>query len=247
MATLEPHALREAFGGAEAVVHLAQIGKQTATETFEDVNVGGTRAVAQAARAAGVRRVVYFGGLGVAHYGVKRHCTNAYFLSKLASELELYRSGLETIVFRPSYIVGPGGQFLAELARGLRAGVVERVGKGEYRLQPVAIGDAVEAVQRALDWPAARLPWVVDLVGPEALDYNQWLARLAAVLGVATYEVREVPLVLALERARLEGRLEDLDCLLCDETSDPGPLQTLLVRPLTPLPDALRQALSGVS
>lgn len=244
-AALEPNALREAFRGADAVVHLAQIGKQTATETFEQVNLGGTRAVAQAATAAGVHRVVYFSGLGVAHYGMRRHCTDAYFFSKLSSELELLRAGFETIVFRPSYIVGPGGGFLAGLVRDLRKGAVERVGNGDYGMQPIAVRDAAAAVLAALERPAGMLPFVYDLVGPEALSYNRWLARLASLLDVPRFEVRELELGEALERARRRGELEDLDCLLCDETSDPGPLETLLARPLTPLDEALRQALAG--
>ena len=46
------------------------------------------------ALAAGVGRLVFLSGLGVAHYGQARRCTNPYFLSKLAAELELHRSGL---------------------------------------------------------------------------------------------------------------------------------------------------------
>jgi len=36
--------------------------------------------------------------------------------------------------------------------------------------------------------------------------------------------------------------LSDLDCLLCDEVSDPRPLEALIGRPLTPLDDALAAA-----
>jgi len=245
---LEPVGLTQAFHGAHAVVHLAQIGRQTAGSSFETVNLGGTRAVMQAAAAAGVRRLVYFSGLGVAHYGKKRHCTNAYFLSKLLCEAGLLRSGIETIVFRPSYVVGPGGEFLPGLLRDMQAGEVECVGDGEYRLQPIALRDAAAALLAALERPAGATPFVYDLVGPEALSYNHWLERLVAVAGrSAGYRVRQVPVEVALQRARERGELEELDCLLCDESSDPAPLESLLGRFLTPLDEALRQALPGLS
>jgi nucleoside-diphosphate-sugar epimerase len=77
------------------VVHLAQIGSEKEGETFDAVNVEGTRAVAAAARAAGVPRVVYFSGLGVAHYGMAPRTTDRYFLSKLRAEAALFESGLE--------------------------------------------------------------------------------------------------------------------------------------------------------
>lgn len=247
LAALEPQMLAEAFSGAHAVVHLAQVGRQVSGQTFEHVNVSGTRAVVAAARAASVRRVVYFSGLGVASYGLEPHCTNAYFLSKLACELELFRSGLEVAVFRPSYVLGPGGSFLDGLVRELRAGRVQRVGDGAYRLQPIGIADAAAAVLAALERPASGMPRVYDLVGPEAVRFNEWLSRLAAAVGVGRYDVSETPVAAALARARAEGTLEDLDCLLCDAVSDPRPLEALLGRVLAPLDLALRQALHSQS
>ena len=89
VAAFERGALAPVFKGASAVVHLAQIGSERGHERFESVNVGGTRAVSEAAREAGVKRVVFLSGLGVARYGMNPRCTNPYFLSKLAAELEL--------------------------------------------------------------------------------------------------------------------------------------------------------------
>jgi hypothetical protein len=40
---------------------------------------------------------------------------------------------------------------------------------------------------------------------------------------------------------------DTLDCLLCDEISDPGPLQALIGRPLTSLPQALEAAVRGAA
>src|SRR5262245_9392129 len=69
-------ALRPAFEGARAVVHLAGISAERGGATYASVNVEGARQVAQAAREAGVPRVIFFSGLGVAHYGQARRCTN---------------------------------------------------------------------------------------------------------------------------------------------------------------------------
>lgn len=240
--------LARAFVGAQAVVHFAQIGKEEHGETFEAVNVGGTRAVIEAARQAGVRRIVYFSGLGVAHYGMTRHCTNAYFLSKLTCEVDLQRSGIESVVFRPSYIVGPGGHFLPRLVREIESGEVERVGDGEYRMQPIAVKDAAALVVAAIERPPGAQPSVFDLVGPEPITYNAFLARVAATAGrPATFRVREVPIEDAMRQARGPGyrgmRVDDLDCVLCDEVSEPRALEALLGRALTSLDDLLRAAL----
>jgi len=243
-------ALARAIEGARAVVHLAQIGAERGGRTYETVNVGLTDQVIEAARASGVSRVVYFSGLGVAHYGMTRRCTNPYFLSKLSAELRLFRSGLESRVFRPSYIVGPGDSFVPTVLAALAGGEVELPGDGEYRMQPIAVSDVADLVLAAAGSPSGSFPTVFDLVGPEPIAYARLLERLAAAAARAGHpsalRVREIPVAEADRRAReggYQGMLPDeLDCLLCDEVSHPGPLVALLGRNLEPLDAALDTA-----
>jgi len=242
-----------ALEGARAVVHLAQIGAERGGATYEAVNVGLTKRLIAAARQAGVPRIIYFSGLGVAHYGLVRRCTNPYFLSKLAAEVELYRSDREAVVFRPSYIVGPGDAFVSARLAEMAGGEVEQPGNGAYRLQPIAVGDAVALVLAAVLRPLDPGPTVFDLVGPEPVSYTQLRERLARVARAAgrpaDYRVREIPIPEVDRRAAAGGYRglspDEVDVLLCDEVSDPSPLVAFLGRPLTPLDDALRAAVAA--
>lgn len=248
-------AFARSLEGCRAVVHLAQIGAERSGATYDAVNVAGTERVIEAARVAGVERVVYFSGLGVARYGLAPRCTNPYFLSKLAAEVALFRSGRDVVVFRPSYIVGPGDAFVPMLLEAMAAGEVERPGDGSYRLQPIAVGDAAALVVAAIEGVGRAGPRVFDLVGPEALPYARFLDRLAAVARAqgkpADYRVREVPIEEADRQARAGGyqgmREDALDCLLCDEVSDSGPLEALRGRFLTPLDESLAAAVRASS
>src|SRR5262249_5927263 len=112
---LEASLLAPVFADCAAVVHLAMIGSEHPGETYESVNIRGTEEVVSAAGRAAVPRVVLFSGLGVARYGQSPRCTNPYFLSKLAAEVALYRSGREAVVFRPSYVIGAGDPFVPRL------------------------------------------------------------------------------------------------------------------------------------
>jgi nucleoside-diphosphate-sugar epimerase len=243
--------LARAFAGAGAVVHLAQIGAERGEATYEEVNVGLTEVVVEACRRAGVTRIVFFSGLGVARYGMSRRCTNPYFLSKLAAEVALFGSDREAVVFRPSYIVGPGDAFVKTVLDAMRSGELERPGDGTYRLQPIAVGDAAALVLAAASRPPGVFPHAFDLVGPEPVSYSQLLERLAGVARAQgrelRFRIREVPLDEVDRQARdggFQGMLPDeLDCLLCDEVSDPAPLVDLLGRPLTSLDAALAAAL----
>ena len=256
---LDPAPLARATAGAAALVHLAQIGSERGDATYDSVNITGTCKAVLAAAAVEVPRIVFFSGLGVAHYGMVPRCTNRYFLSKLASEVELFRSGRDAVVFRPSYITGAGDGLVRGLLREMAAGEVERPGDGSYRMQPVALRDAVAAILAAVESPAAGPDFprprqrVFDLVGPETVTYQQVIERIGRIARAegkaGEYRVREVPIAEADRRASQDGfhghRPDDLDCLLCDEVSDPRPLQALLGRPLTPLDEALAAAIRG--
>ena len=85
------------------------IGSERPGVTYSAVNVEGTRSIARIAVESPARRaLVMFSGLGVARYGQAPRTTNRYFLSKLEAEIEVYRSGVPAVVFRPSLHHGPG-------------------------------------------------------------------------------------------------------------------------------------------
>jgi NADH dehydrogenase len=250
LASWSSEALAAALERAAAVVHLANIGAERNGATYEQVNVRGTQALVEAAERAGARRVAYLSGLGVARYGMAPRCTNRYFLSKLAAELALFRSGLGVAVFRPSYVVGVGGELIPGLAREMAAGEVERIGDGAYRMQPIDVLDAAAAILASLDEGRPAVS-VFDLVGPEPMSYAAFVervARVAAGLGLGgAYRVREIPIVEADRQAAAGGYRgllpDELDCLLCDEVADHGPLEALVGRPLAPVDAAIERVL----
>jgi uncharacterized protein YbjT (DUF2867 family) len=166
----------------------------------------------------------------------------------MAGEVALFRSGFGVTVFRPSYIFGPGEEFLSPLVRRMaRGGALEIPGNGEYRLQPISVRDAARAVLGALDSQETS-PRVVDLVGPEALSYRALVGRIASRVGRAV-EIQECPVDEALARARDSGyfglRPHDLACLLCDEVSDPSAARFLVGETLEPLDTMVAEAVEA--
>jgi nucleoside-diphosphate-sugar epimerase len=250
---LNEEALVEAFQDAAVVVHLAGISAERGGATYEEVNLGGVQRVGRASLAAGVRRIVFLSGLGVARYGISRRSTNRYFLAKLAAEIELFRSGLETLVLRPSYVVGPGDELIPALLEEMAAGEVERIGDGGYRMQPVALGDVVDAILLATRQPLPRPHTVIELVGPEPISYAAFIQRVADVgrrLGrSAEYRVREISVADADGMAAAGGYRgllpDELDVLLCDEVASADGLSSWLARELTGLDEMIGRAIAG--
>jgi nucleoside-diphosphate-sugar epimerase len=130
------------------------------------------------------------------------------------------------------------------------AGELERVGDGRYRLQPIGVRDAAAAILSAAGVQDSGHR-VLDLVGPEAVGFQELVERVARLMGAAPGQprIREISFEDARRRAVAGGYLgmppEELDCLLCDEIGSPGPLEALLSRPLTPLDAVLSAALGG--
>jgi nucleoside-diphosphate-sugar epimerase len=241
--------LAPALEGCAGLVYTASVSA-TASATNR-TEPSGLLNVLSACRAARVPRFVFLSGLGIAHYGMNVHCTNPYFLAKMAGEVALFRSDLGVTVFRPSYIFGAGDEFLSPLIRRIRREpVIEIPGTGDYRLQPVSIGDTARAILGAIDKSPGASPLVVDLVGPEILSYRELISRIASIMG-RRVDIRERPVEEAQAEARATRyfglRPHDLDCLLCDEVSDPGPVEALVGRPLETLNQMVERTIAGLA
>ena len=222
----------------------AAAGAPDRTDPSGLVNVLG------ACRTAGVPKFVFLSGLGIAHYGMNPHCTNPYFLAKMAGEVALFRSELGVVVFRPSYIFGAGDEFLSPLIRRVASeSVLEVPGTGDYRLQPVSVADTARAILAAIDASKPSSPRVIDLVGPEVLSYRALISKIASLVG-RPVDLRERPVEEAMAEARATGyfglRAHDLACLLCDEISDPAPVLALLGEPLEGVDAMLKRTIAGV-
>ena len=110
-------------------------------------------------------------------------------------------SGLEHVIFRPSFVFGRDGGVAAALrpAGALVAGHAGRSGSGERRLQPIWVEDVAAYFAEAVDLPAAANR-TFELGGPDAVTWNELYERIARTLGKRRGQVH-VPIA-----ARARGR-----------------------------------------
>jgi NADH dehydrogenase len=107
-----------------------------------------------------------------------------YMRTKHEAEESVQRSAIPSVIFRPSVIVGPEGEFTQLLVRLVRhAPVLPVIGDGTYRLQPVDVEDVanifVQAAERS-DLAGTRY----DIGGPHKLTYNRLLEIVCEEYGV---------------------------------------------------------------
>ena len=130
---------------------------------------------ATAARAAGVRRVVYLGGLVPQHGAASRHLA-----SRLAVEQALLEAADEPIALRASIVVGARSRSFRFLVRLIeRLPVLALPAWRTNRTQPIDGRDVLAYLVRAADAPAALAGRSWDIGGPEAMTYQELIERIA--------------------------------------------------------------------
>jgi uncharacterized protein YbjT (DUF2867 family) len=164
--------------GCTHVIHLVAIIRGRASE-FERVMVGGTQNVIAAARTAGVQRLVQMSALPL---GEQNRTLTPYFAAKWQMEQDVGASGLEHVVFRPSFVFARSGGVLPTFARQVRLSpVVTIIGSGRQRLQPVWLDDVAAHFAAALELPGAANR-TFELGGPDIVTWDELYARIAKTL-----------------------------------------------------------------
>lgn len=174
-----PDTLRPALEGVNAVVHLVAVAIEKRPGDYERINTQGTINVVEAAKAAGVRRLI-----NMSQNGADSRLPYRFLASKGKAQEYVAASGLDWTALRPSVIWGPQDEFANVQARLIKLTplIFPIVGDGKARFQPVWVGDVVEAVLRCLDDPQT-IGHEYGLGGPEVLTYAQIVERVLAALG----------------------------------------------------------------
>jgi NADH dehydrogenase len=238
--------LRRAVEGAEAVVHLVSI-RQGSDDDFRRVMEQGTRDLVTAAKAAGVRRFVLMSALGTSE---ETKDLVPYYHSKWEMEQVVRGSGIEHVIFRPSFIFARDGGILPTFRKLARvAPVTPIIGSGKQRIQPIWVDDVAAYFAASVDRPEAANK-TFELGGPDAVTWNEFWERLKRALGQRRPSVN-VPIQLmrlnALVTERLPGNIpltRDLLTMLehgDNVATNADAVQTFGL-PLVPLDEQLRRA-----
>ena len=181
----DPHKLAESLRGADVLYNTYWVRFEQAGVTFGQA-VQNTLRLFEAARVAGVRRIV--------HISITNPSENSplpYFRGKALLERALRESGLSWAILRPALLFGGDDILINNIAWCLRHLPVMGVfGDGLYRLQPIHVDDlarlAVELGQR-------NEPILLHALGPETFTYRGLLQQLGEILDCPRPLIRVSP------------------------------------------------------
>lgn len=168
-------ALTAAFAGCDVVVHAAGINREIGDQTFSRVHVDGTRAMIEAARHAGVSRIVM-----VSFLRARPDCGSPYHESKWAAEELIRQSGIDHTILKASMVYGRGDHMVDHVSRAVKTWpVFGTVGFRGKTVRPILIDDFVTVLIAAAE---GRIPEpTVAVMGAEELLLSDAVRRVARV------------------------------------------------------------------
>src|ERR1700752_2081287 len=169
--------LTAAFADCQAGAHCAGINREFERETFQRVHVEGTRKVVEAARRAGVEKIVLMSFLRA-----RPDCDSPYHEAKWAAEEIVRECGLDYTIIKAGVVYGRGDHMLDHLSHAVHTfPVFALVGFEEKTVRPLAVEDLVHVMRASLiDRRLKRQ--TIALVGPEEVFLSEAVRRVAEVV-----------------------------------------------------------------
>lgn len=183
----DPDTLGPALEGIEVAIYLVHT---LGDDDFEAMDAKAATAFGQAAAAAGVRQIVYLGGLGSESQELSPHLRSRREVEKL-----LGAAGVPVTALRAAIVVGHGGiswELTRQLVKNLPAMVVPKwVGT---MTQPIAIDDVVSYFVGVVDNEQA-LGRPLEIGGPDQLTYLEMMSIAAEEMNDRSIRIFQVPVL----------------------------------------------------
>lgn len=166
--------MRSAAEGCGSVIHLAAIAIEKAGESYESTNADATAIVIEAAKAAGIDRIIH-----MSQNGADSESPHPFLRSKGIAQDRVTSSALRWTVLRPSVIFGPEDEFVNVLGRLVRLSpvVFPLPGGGTARFQPISVYDVAKVLRAVLGNPATS-ERIYPLGGSTPLTLRQMTERI---------------------------------------------------------------------
>jgi uncharacterized protein YbjT (DUF2867 family) len=148
-------------------------------EQFEKRDREAARNFAAAARSAGIRRIVYLGGLGEERPDLSAHLRSRQEVAHI-----LRSSGVPTIEVRASIVIGSGSlsfEMIRALVQRLPVMICPRW--VAVKAQPIAIEDVVAYLQQALELPEGTSA-IYEVGGSDQVSYGEIMREYARQCGL---------------------------------------------------------------
>ena len=176
------------------------------SDDFEQRDAEAATAFGHVAATAGLRQIIYLGGLGDIDDNLSAHLRSRRDVEQL-----LALGGVPVTVLRAAVVIGHGGiswEITRQLVDHLPAMVTPKW--VNTRTQPIALPDVISYLVGVLDRPEA-IGRIFDIGGPEVLRYVDMMRRAAEIQNGRTPPIVPVPLLTPRLSSRWLALVTDVD------------------------------------
>lgn len=167
--------VERAVDGAHGVINLVGILAEDGKQSFEALQAKGAGLIAEAAKAAGIERMVQISAIGA-----DADSKSKYARTKALGEQAVQAAIPGAVILRPSIVFGPEDQFFNKFADMARfAPALPLIGGGKTKFQPVYCDDVAECAVKALEMDEAR-GRTYELGGPGIYTFKEILEFIMA-------------------------------------------------------------------
>ena len=180
---LNPDSLESAMQGVSAAYYL--VHSMGSRRSFDEIDRTAALNFAQAAQKAGVKRIIYLGGLGSSDHDLSTHLKSRQETGRILRE-----SRTPTIEFRASVVIG-SGSLSFEMVRALteRLPVLITPRWVEVPTQPIAVNDILAYLLEALEHNCDE-SLVYEIGGADVVTYGDLMREYARQRGLKRWMVR---------------------------------------------------------
>jgi uncharacterized protein YbjT (DUF2867 family) len=179
---LDSNSLKPALEGIHTAYYL--VHSMGAAQGFEEMDRKAAACFGEAARALGVQRIIYLGGLSSGSGQLSPHLRSRQEVGEI-----LKSSGVPVIEFRASIVIG-SGSLSFEMIRALveRLPVMITPRWVAVRAQPIAIQDVLQYLRAAVDLPVGE-SCIYEIGGPEQASYGELMLEYARQRGLRRFVI----------------------------------------------------------
>jgi uncharacterized protein YbjT (DUF2867 family) len=199
----DPETLPAALEGVDVAVYLVH---SLDDDDFERKDREAAQAFGKAAADAGVRQIVYMGGLGAEEGDLSAHLRSRREVERVLGE-----AGVPVTVLRAAIVVGDGGiswELTRQLVKNLPAMVVPKW--AATISQPIAVDDVTRYLAGVVGVPEA-MDRVFEIGGPDRLSYVEMLQIAAEEMHGRRIPIVQVPVLTARLSAAWLDLVTDVD------------------------------------
>jgi nucleoside-diphosphate-sugar epimerase len=170
-------ALTRAFEGVDVVAHCAGINRELGRQTYQRVHVQGTHNVVEAAKRAGVKKILF-----MSFVRARPNCGSEYHESKWAAEELVRNSGLDYTVLKAGMTFGKGDHMLDHLSHTFYTlPFLPTVGFKPKGVRPLPIDDLLDVMVAAAAGELSRQSPAI--LGADTMTLAQAVKQVARVVG----------------------------------------------------------------